>query len=120
VSDQPATKAEVTQGRELIDGGEFKCNIEGHGDFHTADPVEWRKHCRDTGHTVEGEAPCLYCGKRVTGKFPYPAEGKPVGATCEECLETYVKPAIAMIEQQKAAGAQAQQQQPGQPGTAPT
>ena len=100
---EPATKAEVKQGRELIEGGDFKCGIEGHGDFRSADPIAWRKHCRDTGHLLGGEAPCLYCGNKVVGEFPYPDEGQPIGAICPNCLNKYVKPSIALAEKNEAA-----------------
>jgi hypothetical protein len=100
---EPATKAEVKQGRELIEGGDFKCDIEGHGNIRTADPIEWRKHCRETGHLLGGEAPCLYCGTKVIGEFPYPDEGQPIGAICPACLEKHVKPALAMAEKNAAA-----------------
>jgi len=108
---EPATKAEVKtevkQGRELIEGGDFKCNIEGHGDFRTADPIAWRKHCRETGHLLGGEAPCIFCNNKVIGEFVYPDEGQPVGAVCPDCMDKRVKPQLALNEKNAAAKAKA-------------
>jgi hypothetical protein len=109
--------AEVSQGRELIDGGEFKCDIEGCNNFRTADPVAWRTHCREKGHLIEGEAPCSYCGARVMGKFAYPEEGSPIGAVCDKCFDRVIKPNLELREQTKAAQAQQQPGQPPQEGT---
>jgi hypothetical protein len=74
---------------DMIEGGSFKCFIHQNQDgtaFETASRAEWDKHCIDEKHTIEGTAPCLYCGNNVEFRgMKYQPAGKIVPAICDDC-----------------------------------
>lgn len=87
---------------EIVEGGNYKCLDHPKEDgtvFITDSREEWDKHCIDTGHTVSGTAPCLYCKTPTSVEAaPYQPVGVPIPAICPNCAEKHLRPVMNKID----------------------
>lgn len=62
----------------------FHC---GNHNFSTNDFIEWQKHNQEESHTVNGSAPCNYCGTITQYSYTGKIERPMPPSLCNECRQ---------------------------------